>query len=97
MAFVQMIDMHSKQFDQMMAGDEEWFAKTEGKRTLTHSLVGRDRNDPDHYVILAFFDSYEDAMTNSEMPETQHFAEVFSKLADQPIGFLDLDVVNEHT
>lgn len=96
MSFVQIIDVHSKQFDALREGDEEWFTQTEGKRKLTRSLVGRDRSDPDRYVILAFFDSYEDAMANSALPETQHFAKQFQELADQPISFIDLDVVSEH-
>ena len=74
MAFVQIIDMHTSRFDEINALEDEWRSATEGKRTLRRSIVARDRNDPEHYVVLAFFDSYESAMTNSNLPETSESA-----------------------
>ena len=61
--------------------DDEWEQATEGKRTLRRSIITRDRNDPDRYLILAFFDSYESAMENSNLPETAAFAEKQMPLA----------------
>jgi len=54
--------------------------------------VARDHNDPSHYVVLAFFDSYESAMENSNRPETGQFAEQMQKLCDGPPTFHNLDV-----
>ena len=66
------------------------------KRTLRRSIVGRDRNDPDHYLVLAFFDSYESAMENSNLPETTEFGQKQSALLDGPMKFIDLDVIDDH-
>jgi quinol monooxygenase YgiN len=96
MAFIQIIDSHTSKFDEVNALEDEWRAATEGKRTLRRSVVGRDRNDPSHFVIIAFFDSYEAAMENSSLPETGQFAEKMEALADKPSSFYDLDVVMEH-
>ena len=77
--------------------DAEWRAATEGKRTLRRSLVTRDRNDPNRYFILAFFDSYESAMVNSNLPETAEFGEKQAKVLDAPMTFIDLDVLDDQS
>ena len=93
MGFIQIIDVRTSKYDELMAFDAEWRSATEGKRTLRRSLVTRDRNDPEHYLILAFFDDYESAMTNSQLPETGEFAAKQMAIADGPATFLDLDVL----
>jgi hypothetical protein len=57
--------------------------------------VGCDRNNPSRHVILAFFDSYQSAMENSNLPETKSFAERQSALLDAPPVFTDLDIIDE--
>lgn len=95
MSFIQIIEARTKNFNELRALDAEWEQATEGKRTLQRSLLTRDRNDPDHYVIVAFFDSYESAMENSSLPETQEFAAKWGALVDGPMTFHDLDVLEE--
>ncbi len=97
MAFVQIIEMRTKKYEELQALGDEFFAATEGKRTLQRSLVTRDHNDPDRYLILAFFDSYESAMENSNLPETAAFAEKQMPLLDGPPTFFDLDVIEDRT
>lgn len=97
MAFVQIIEMHTANFDEVMKLEEEWRNATEGKRTLRRAIVGRDRNDPDHCVVLAFFDSFDSAMLNSNLPETSAFGEKVSALLDEPMEFTDLDVIEDRT
>ena len=97
MSFVQIIECQTKKVDELMALDDEWEKQTEGKRTLRRSVVGRDRNDPDRYFILAFFDSYESAMVNSNLPETTEFGRKQQELLDAPMRFTDLDVVDDRS
>ena len=73
MAFVQIIECRTSEFDKIQRLEDEWRAATEGKRTLRRSIVARDRTDPDRHLIFAFFDSYEAAMENSNLPETSEF------------------------
>ena len=96
MAFVQLVEMRTKNVDEIMKLDQQWEQATEGKRTLRRSIVGRDRNDPERYVIIAFFDDYESAMKNSNLPETQEFAAKQSALADT-VQFIDLDVIDDRS
>jgi len=91
--FVQIIEMTSSRFDEIDKLDREWHAATEGKRTLRHSVVARDRNNPNRYLVFAFFDSYEDAMKNSALPETSKFAEAIGAFVDGPPSFVDLDII----
>jgi hypothetical protein len=97
MAFVQIIQLRTKRYEELQGLSGEFFAATEGTRTVKRSLVTRDRNDPDRYLILAFFDSYESAMENSDLPETAAFAEKQLPLLDGPPTFFDLDVLEDRS
>jgi quinol monooxygenase YgiN len=92
---LQIIEGKTSKMDELMELDAQWEKATEGKRTLQRSFVARDRNDPERYVILAFFDSYESAMANSNLPETKEFAQKQGALIDGPMTFRDLDVIDE--
>ena len=95
MAFIQIIEMRTSKIDELTAVEDEWRKATEGKRTLRRAVVGQDRNDPTRHLIVAFFDSYESAMENSNLPETTVFGEKQAAL-DAPPVFWDLDVVNDN-
>jgi hypothetical protein len=93
MAFIQVVEFRTSEIDQIRALEDEWERATEGTRTARRSILTRDRNDPDRYLVLVFFDSYESAMENSNLPETAAFAEKQMPLLDPPPTVLDLDVI----
>ena len=95
MSFVQIMELRTKNVDEIQSLQRDWEKATEGRRTLRRAVVGRDRSDPDRYVILAFFDSYESAMTNSKLAETGEFAAKQAALLDAPPVFTDIDVIEE--
>jgi hypothetical protein len=97
MAFVQMMEARTSKIEEVVALEEEWLAATEGRRTLRRSVVGRDRDDPNRYVILAFFDSYESAMENSNLSETDELGGKQAALLDAPMSFVDLDVIEDRS
>ena len=97
MAFIQIIEMRTNRVEELEALEAEWEAATEGRRTLRRSIVGRDRSQPDRHLILAFFDDYESAMVNSNLPETTDFGEKQAALLDAPPAFTDLDVIEDRT
>ena len=97
MGFIQILEFRTSKYETIEALDQEWRKATEGKRTLRRSIVCRDRNDSNRYLVLAFFDSPESATTNSELPETAAFANQVNALADAPLVFQDLDVVDDQT
>jgi quinol monooxygenase YgiN len=97
MAFLQIVELHTSNVEELMALDQEWRTATEGKRTLRRSIVGRDRNDPNRYMILAFFDDYDAAMVNSNLPETGEFAQKQTALLDGAPTFIDLDIIEDES
>jgi len=97
MEFVQIIEMRTKKVDEITQLEREWEKATEGKRTLRRSIITRDRNDPDRHLVFAFFDSYDSAMVNSNLPETTEFGRKQSALLDGPMQFTDLDVIDDRS
>jgi hypothetical protein len=95
MAFMQIIEFHTADMERVRQVDDDWWRATEGKRTVRREVVARDRSDPGRYFAVVFFDSYESAMENSGLPETQAAAEQYARLSDSPPVFYDLDVVED--
>jgi quinol monooxygenase YgiN len=96
MKFVQIIELQTSRSDDMEAIEQEWLRATEGKRTLLRELRTQDRDRPGTYLLIAEFPSYDAAMRNNELPETQRIAEQMRKLADGEPTFRNLDVLDEH-
>jgi hypothetical protein len=97
MAFVQIIEFRSSKVDEMQALGEEWAKATEGKRTVRRRILCQDREDPGRYFNIVMFDSYESAMQNSQLPETQSFSGEMQKLGDGPPTFYNLDVIEDRS
>ncbi len=97
MTFIQLVEGHTDRYDEMRALDQEWEEGTEGRRTARRAIMTRDRDNPRHFIVVAFFDSYESAMENSNMPETQAFAEKMMALVDGPPTFHNLDVIDDNS
>ena len=95
MAFMQIIEFRTSDVDAVRKVDDEWRRATEGKRTVRRELVARDRNDPERYFALVFFDSYESAMENSGLPETKSAAEQYMKATTGAPVFYDLDILED--
>lgn len=97
MAFVQLVEFTSQNTDQIRALTDRYQKETEGKRTTVRVLVCADREIPDRYVVVAEFGSYEEAMANSELPETREYAEAMAKLVDGPLSYRNLEVIEALT
>ncbi len=95
MSFIQIIEMRTDKIDEIRALEQEWRAATEGTRTLRRSVICRDRNDPTRHLVLAFFDDYDSAMVNSNLPETGDFGQKQAALLEGPMQFTDLDVLED--
>ncbi|MEI5524069.1 ester cyclase [Streptomyces brasiliscabiei] len=95
MTFVQLIDCRTSRFDEMNRLMDTWVEQTRGRRTATHSLIGKDRSDGAHFVEIVEFPSYEEAMRNSKLPETDRIFQEMVALCDEVPTFTDLDVVRD--
>ncbi|MEU5280566.1 ester cyclase [Streptomyces asoensis] len=95
MTFVQLIDCRTSRFDEMDRLMDTWVEQTRGKRTATHAVVGKDRSDASHFIEIVEFPSYEEAMRNSNLPETDKIFQELVSLCDELPTFTDLDVVRD--
>lgn len=95
MSFIQIIEFTTSRAGELDALLDEWLEKTQGKRTATRGVEARDRDRPNTYVQIVEFPSYEDAMSNSELPETAEVAARLAELCDGPPTFRNLEVARD--
>lgn len=70
-------------------------AAAAGRTTARRRTLCADRDTPGRYFNVVYFDSYESAMENSNLPVTQEFAQKMMALADGAPTFYNLDVVDQ--
>ncbi len=97
MAFVQIIEFHTSQPDDMRKVADEWEKATEGKRKAGRRVLCQDRDQPGRYFNIVFFNSYEEAMQNSSLPETDTLSKKTMGLAEGPPTFYNLDVEDDRS
>ncbi|MGW7419946.1 ester cyclase [Streptomyces sp. NPDC054813] len=95
MTFVQLIECRTNRPAEMDRLMDRWVTQAKGKRTATHAVVGKDRSDASHVVEIVEFPSYEEAMRNSNRPETDQVLNEILALCDGMPTFTDLDVVRD--
>ena len=95
MAFIQIIQFQTDRMEEGRKHVDEYLAATEGRRSVQRSILCQDRDKPNHYVNIVFFESYEAAMANSALPETAELAGKLAQLSTGEQTFLNLDVVFE--
>ncbi|MFI7580946.1 hypothetical protein [Kocuria kalidii] len=95
MAFIQLIEYTTSKPEEVAEVLAEWERASQGKRSARRLISARDRNDSGRYCEMVFFDSYESAMENSQLPQTQEYAMRMRELIDGEPVFRDLDVVED--
>ena len=96
MPFIQIVSFSTSHVEEMKALSDKYRADTEGKRTSSKATICADRDNPGRYSIIAEFPSYEAAMENSNLPETEALAEEMAKLADGPATYHNLEVLHTY-
>jgi quinol monooxygenase YgiN len=95
MKFVQLIEFKTDNIEGFNGALDEWLAKTQGVRTSSRALQGRDRDEERTYFSIVEFPSHEAAMENSSRPETAEFAAQLTDICDGLPRFRNLDVTRE--
>ena len=96
MAFVQLVVFGTNEIDKVREMAERYQEETKGKTKVRRVTVGADRDAPGRYATIVEFDSAEDAEANNNLPETQAFAEEMNKLAEGPVAYHNLDVLQQY-
>ncbi|MGI5483367.1 hypothetical protein [Streptomyces lavendofoliae] len=96
MRFAQIIDFETERIEDMEALMRERRDAMSGRAGgPARRLVLRDRGNPDRYLVVVEFGSYEEAMRNSEDPATTELAERIAGLCTRAPSFTDCDLVSE--
>ncbi len=91
--FVQIMEVDTSKIDEVDAVGRELAASLGGDFKARKATTAEDRERRGHYYIIVEFDSYEEAMQNSENPQTAQYSEKMGSLLDSPPVFRNLDVV----
>ena len=97
MGFVQIIEFRTSRIDEMEQVANEWEAAAGEDSTARRRVMCRARDDDDRYFNIVFFDSYEDAMKNSNLPATSEFADRMMALADGDATYYNLEVIDDRS
>lgn len=95
MAFIQIIEYETDRPDEIaqMMGDGP-SPDPETDPGFTRLALTQDRDNPRRYLLIVEFTSYEEAMANSDKPETGEMAGKLAALCSGPPRFHNLDVLN---
>jgi quinol monooxygenase YgiN len=95
MRFVQTIEFQGTQ-EEFEASLQRYLEMMQGESTARRATLLADREQPGRFIEIIEFDSYDDAVANSNHPTTQQWAAEAQSLLSQAT-FRNLDVVGEYT
>ena len=87
------MEIKTSRIDEVEALSNKLEAERGDALLATKATITADRDRPGYYLIIVEFDSYDEAMKNSNDPETGKFAEQMGALLDEPPKFFNLDVL----
>ncbi|MEU9171531.1 hypothetical protein AB0D34_27640 [Streptomyces sp. NPDC048420] len=94
MKFVQIIGFETERLEEMEQVLQEAAQRNEGRTGgPTHRMLLKDRDRPNHYVAVLEFESYDEAMRNSDDPETSKLAEQLGALSIGERVYTNCDVL----
>ncbi|MBQ1087661.1 hypothetical protein [Streptomyces sp. B93] len=95
MKFMQIIDFETERLEEMEQLLEEARQGLAGKQSgPTHRIFLKDRDTPGRYVALIEFESYDEAMRNSDDPETSKLAQRLGALCSREPRYTDCDLLD---
>ena len=90
--FVQIMEFDSPRIEEVEALSRRMQEERGDALLATKATVTEDRDRPGHYFVIVEFDSYEEAMKNSNDPVTGKYAEQMTALLAGPPTFHNLNV-----
>ena len=90
--FVQIMEFDTSRIEEVEALSKRMQNERGPALLATKATVTEDRDTPGHYFVVVEFDSYEEAMKNSNDPVTSKYAEQMKALLDSPPRFHNLEV-----
>ncbi|NEB01494.1 hypothetical protein [Streptomyces sp. SID13726] len=94
MKFVQIVGFETERLEEMRQVLEEAGQRNEGRTGgPTYRMLLKDRDHPNRYAALLEFESYDEAMRNSDDPETSRMAEQLGSLCIGERVYTNYDVL----
>jgi hypothetical protein len=90
--FVQIMEFETSKIDELETLMKTFQEERGDALLATKATITEDRARPGHYLVIVEFDSYEEAMKNSNDPVTSEYAEKMTALLTGPQIFHDLNV-----
>ncbi|NES15956.1 MULTISPECIES: hypothetical protein [unclassified Micromonospora] len=94
MPFMQTVEYQTDRPDEVRKLMTEWASQHPSPAPARLTLA-EDRDRPGHIMVVAEFDSYEQAMEHSARPETSAYAERLRQLASQEPRYVNLEVTQQ--
>ena len=82
--FLQIMELDTSKIDQVDALGRELAEVVGGEFKAREATTVEDRERRGHYYVIVEFDSYEDAMQNSEHPQTAQYSEEEGSAVGRP-------------
>jgi hypothetical protein len=92
MPFIQVIEYRTSRWDEVQGLISQYRKDTQDTSTAGRATICVDRSAPGRHVAIVEFPSYEAALENSNLPETEEMAEAILALCDEPPVFRNLEV-----
>jgi len=92
--FVQIMEFSTSRIEEVDALGRELEKEAGAAFLARKATTTEDRDRRGHYYIFVEFDSYEEAMKNSEDPVVNRYAAKLGELLDGPPTFRILDVIS---
>jgi hypothetical protein len=96
-AFVQLIEFDTDRIAEWDAIVGRWAEAIGTQRTVRWSVLGSDRDRPEHHVAVVEFAGYAEAMANSDHAATAAFGKELQAICSSEPRFLSLDVGSAQT
>jgi hypothetical protein len=94
--FIQVNMTHSdRPIEEFLALGDEFADATKDQRTIRRAIGCQGVDDPTLRVLIAFFDSQEDAEKNSALPGTDQVAQKVAAMSKGDMQFINLNVVED--
>ncbi len=92
--FVQIMEFDTSRIEEVDALARQLEKEAGAGFLARKATTTEDRDRRGHYYVIVEFDSYEDAMKNSESPVVDKYAAKMGELVGGPPTFHNLDVVS---
>lgn len=93
MTFIQTISFTARDEGQLMKLMDEWEKDTPNAPGFRRVWILKDRDRPNEYMISAEFASYDEAMKNSNRPETDAMAKRLFAMVEGKTEYRNYDLI----